>query len=74
MNVEKCCALKLKIVLFCAYIEWFILNYKDQTDSILSRNVLCGNIIPKTCVPQGRHIKGMQLLESLCLGMKMLYW
>ena len=43
-------------------------NYKDQTDSKLTESGFCAHIILKTCVLQGRHGKGMQLLGSLHWG------
>ena len=44
---------------FC--IDWFIRNYKAQTDSKLPESCLCAQIILKTFVLQGRFGKGAQL-------------
>ena len=43
------------------YIDWFIRNCKDQTDSKLPKSGLCALIILKTHVLQWRHGKGTHL-------------
>ena len=39
-----------EIPTFIFYIDWFIVNYKDQTDSKLTESSLCAHITLKTSV------------------------
>ena len=52
-----------EIPTFSFYIDWFIVNYKDQTDNKLPESGLCAHITLKTDVLRGRNGKGTTVEE-----------